>query len=127
MVKALSVASVDQVKRFLREVKRLIKDDNGDFEVADRDETQETLTKLGIMPERVEEEVLELTIENYSKGPEENKSRNGKNNSKIWVFGKMVCDIEIYIKFSLTQTKKFTKCICVSFHEARYPLQYPFR
>ena len=40
----------------------------------------------------------------------------------MWVFGKDHNDVEIYIKISVAE-----KALCISFHEAEHPLQYPFR
>jgi len=40
----------------------------------------------------------------------------------MWSFGKTVQHIEVYIKISLTERN----AICISFHEAEFPITYPF-
>ena len=40
----------------------------------------------------------------------------------MWVFVKDRNDTEIYIKISVAD-----RALCISFHEAERPMQYPFR
>ena len=42
--------------------------------------------------------------------------------AEMWVFGKDHNYIEIYIKISVAE-----RSLCISFHEAERPMQYPFR
>lgn len=40
----------------------------------------------------------------------------------MWVFGKDYNDIDLYIKISVSN-----RALCISFHEAEYPLNFPFK
>lgn len=42
---------------------------------------------------------------------------------EMYAFGKMLKDIEIYIKISITERS----VICISFHKAEFPIDYPFK
>jgi hypothetical protein len=44
---------------------------------------------------------------------------------EMWVFGKNVKGQEVYIKIMLGQPGRST--ICISFHIAEHPLNYPFK
>ena len=43
----------------------------------------------------------------------------------LWVFGKDVKGQEVYIKICYGQPNRST--ICVSFHIAEYPMNYPYK
>jgi hypothetical protein len=43
----------------------------------------------------------------------------------MWEFGKQVNDEEVYIKITLGRTS--SSAICISFHIAERPIQYPFK
>ena len=63
-----------------------------------------------------------LQAQDYVEGPvidELNKK------SEMWVFGKDVKGREVYIKITLGYQNGQT--ICISFHIAEHPLQYPFK
>ena len=66
--------------------------------------------------------VKSIEVEDYSEGPIRDQL-NGFG--EMWVFGKDVDGQEIYIKISLG--KPGSKTICISFHIAEHPMQYPFK
>ncbi len=80
------------------------------------------LTELEIAPfERLK--ILEkLKAEDYSEGPLEDKL---EQIADMWVFGKLVKKQEVYIKISMGYPESNT--ICISFHIAEHPMQYPFK
>lgn len=43
----------------------------------------------------------------------------------MWVFGKDYKGTELYIKIAMGQPD--SKTICISFHEAEYPIQYAYK
>ncbi|MCC8117574.1 MAG: toxin [Bacteroidales bacterium] len=43
----------------------------------------------------------------------------------MWVFGKTYKNTNLYIKISLGRPN--SKTICISFHEAEFPLTFPFK
>jgi hypothetical protein len=43
----------------------------------------------------------------------------------MWVFGKHLEGVEIYIKLRIAEFSDMERAVCVSFHRAEYPLDYP--
>lgn len=124
----LSAALIDKINSFLLQVKLIINDDSDNFIVmTHRPKNEKTMLKLGFTPKHVGEVVCGLTYKDYSSGPEPNISKDGRQKGSVWVFGKKINGLEIYIKIQLISDKKFSKCVCISFHEADYPLNYPNR
>lgn len=88
----------------------------------DRGKNRKTLLKLDITPAQREVIVKNLLVQDYVEGPvidELNK------NGEMWVFGKDVKGREVYIKITLGYENGQT--ICISFHIAEHPLEYPFK
>lgn len=88
-----------------------------------REETRPAMEHLGLTRRNVEELLLSLSVENYSKGPEKDRDRDGE----IWVFGCGVGDEEVYIKLKLVTIGETSITKCISFHLAEFPLKYPFK
>ncbi len=110
------------VASFLEEFKSLVVR-SGKVYVPDRRENERALTKLAINAEIRKQVVLELSVEDYSSGPEPDKDRPGH----IWVFGKRVGDTEVYIKLKIADLGDGEIAKCISFHEAMTRISYPFR
>lgn len=88
----------------------------------DRPKNREALEKLDITPMQRELIVKNISVQDYVDGPiidELNRIR------EMWVFGKDVKGQEVYIKISLGYEHGQT--ICISFHLAEHPMQYPFK
>jgi hypothetical protein len=68
--------------------------------------------------------IFSLVLEDYVSGPEIDRDR--ENSGKIWVFGKENNGREIYIKLKIINRGK-DKAICISFHLAEFPLNFPLR
>lgn len=87
-----------------------------------RDKNMQALTDLNITPTERVEEVKTIQVEHYSEGP----IRDLLNDyGEMWVFGKDVKGIETYIK--ITVGKPNMKTICISFHRAEHPMEYPLK
>lgn len=63
-----------------------------------------------------------FTIENYSKGPE--NDRDGYR-GKVWAFGFQFLGQEIYIKFRINKTKKYI--VCFKIHPSTKKINCPFK
>lgn len=111
-----------QVNDFLKEFKAIMTR-GSEFYVVERLERNKSVTALGLTRRIVELELLTLSVMDYSSGPEPDKDRPGV----VWKFGKIVNSHEIYIKLKTADVKGTKKAICVSFHEAEYPLNYPLK
>lgn len=69
-----------------------------------------------------EEALKELQLEDYSEGPFEDELIEG---GEMWVFGRMFKGTETYIKITMGQPG--SSVICISFHPAEHPMNYPFK
>lgn len=88
-----------------------------------RDKNLQALADLNLTADQRKEIILHLKVENYVSGPLEDK---GKGGGSIWIFGKFIEDIEVYIKLSLFGAGGKLYAKCISFHPADQPLTYPF-
>ena len=107
------------VKSLLQELKQLIKIWGIIFSNRPKNSIQH-LADLSITAKMREEIILTLEIEDYSEGPLEETQLGG---TEMWVFGKTIKGHQIYIK--LTISKITTQPICISFHKAEYPMDFP--
>jgi hypothetical protein len=88
----------------------------------DRGKNTQTLLDLEITKDFRNKVLKALTIEDYTNGPLPDRLNKG---AAMWVFGKAVKDQEIYIK--ITMGVPNAKAICISFHIAEHPMEYPYR
>lgn len=88
----------------------------------DRGKNTQALLDLEIRPIDRTNIIKALSIEDFSEGPIEEILYRG---SLMWVFGKTIKSTEVYIKITLG--KPNNKIICISFHIAKYPMNYPFK
>jgi hypothetical protein len=98
---------------------------------SDTPKNKKCLKDLGFLPQDAIQILDELEVKDYSKGPEINKSNTrSQKDEEMWFFGKEVeglVTMEVYIKFSLVETKHDSTCYCVSFHKAEHEIEYPFK
>lgn len=121
----LKVQFINQV---LLQIKKIISESPQQFILlSHREKNERTLLKLGFTPSNARDEILKLNYKDYLDGPEDNVSEDGPKKGHIWKFGKSINGIEIYIKMHLVPTKYDTQCVCISFHEAEFPLHYPLK
>jgi hypothetical protein len=88
----------------------------------DRSKNQNSLLELGITPKQREDVIVDLNTSDYSEGPLVDVLNN---QGEMWVFGKDVKGNEVYIKITMGRPNSHT--ICISFHKAEYPMNYPFK
>ena len=88
----------------------------------DRGKNQQTLLDLEITPVYRKEIISSLKVEDYSQGPLEEKMHGIL---PMWIFGKRLKQKEVYIKISMGA--KNNNVICISFHIAEHPMNYPFK
>lgn len=86
----------------------------------ERGKNAQTLADLEITSNDRIEVLKNLEIDNYSEGP---LSDRLYNNADMWVFGTVVKRQEIYIKISMGMPNN--KTLCISFHIAEFPMNYP--
>lgn len=88
----------------------------------DRGKNTQALLTLEITPVYRVKLLKDLDMIEYCEGPLEEKLYGG---AEMWVFGKSVKGQQVYIKISLGFSG--AQVICISFHVAEYPLNYPFK
>ena len=113
-------ATKEDVQRFLNQMKEKIKV-FGIMYRDDRGKNAQALINLEITPKYRDTVIINLEVEDYSEGPViDTFYRCGE----MWVFGKDVKGQEVYIKITLG---KGSSALCISFHIAERPMNYPFK
>lgn len=79
---------------------------------------------IGYRDVDVHQAVRELEVVDYSSGPL--KDDRGRPHD-LWVFGKYLEEYEVYIKLAAYLVGGDVLTVCVSFHEAEWPLTYPYK
>lgn len=115
-------ATNEKVKSFLKRLKAKINLYDIIYE-DERPKNTQTLATLELRPYEREEIIKNLSVNDYSEGPKPEDYFGG--DSEMYVFGKVVKKQEIYIKVTLGQSNN--SVICISFHIAEFPMDYPFK
>ena len=115
------MATRSEVEQFLGQFKVKL-DIWGIFFLDNREKNKQTMAQMNFRPLDRLNVVKSIEVEDYSEGPIKDEL-NGFG--EMWVFGKDVEGQEIYIKITLGRPGSNT--ICISFHIAEYPMQYPFK
>jgi len=88
-----------------------------------REESLDTIARLGITIPRAKKEILGLTYEDYYRGPIQDT--DSKKGGEYWEFGKLIRGQEIFIK--LKTVSEYGAAICFSFHIPEEKIEYPFK
>lgn len=88
----------------------------------DREKNRNALFDLDISRFERTEIIKCIETEDYSEGPIPDELYHG---TEMWVFGKDVKGIEVYIKITMGGFNG--RSICISFHRAEYPMNYPLK
>lgn len=110
------ISKVD-VNNFLREFKGIAS--KRGVKLVKRNKNE--LAKQGLTMLDFQNEIMRLNYKNYCVGPQLDKDVPGK----VWIFGKIINSEEYYIKLRISSDK--TSAVCLSFHTAKYPLDYPLK
>lgn len=95
----------------------------GHIELASRPENTATLLRLGLTPQDQLDSLLALTPQDYYRC--EPPPQGVENDA--WAFGVDIQNVEIYIKLKIIIMPIGNHVICISFHQAEFPLTYPYR
>jgi hypothetical protein len=120
------LSKTESVKCFLREIKETITSTHTAYQtwtLVPRTKNTECLAKLGYTLLDVRDQILDLSIENYVRGPYTDNHDLGS----FWEFGTIVNESEIYIKLKLATFNILRTVRIVSFHFAEKPMAYPLR
>lgn len=90
-----------------------------------RTKTIQCLFTLRMTREEALDEILNLTYQEYSSGPEADSDPT--YGGDVWIFGKQIGGNLVYIKLKIDVVAGNKVAKCLSFHCAEYPLHFPFR
>lgn len=108
------------VEQFLKQFKVKLK--VFDVRYIGREKNTQALLDMEMVPAARTKILENLEAEDYCEGPL-GETMHGTGN--MWVFGKEILGNEIYIKVAMGQQNN--SVICISFHPAEHPLDYPFK
>ena len=92
------------------------------FTFAEREESLDTIARLGITVKQAKAEILGLTYQDYYRGPIPDVSSKG---GEYWEFGKTICGEQVFMKLKADTSNRVA--ICFSFHIPDEPLEYPYK
>ena len=118
--KYIKMATKEEVQKFLYQMKEKVKV-FGIIYRDDRGKNTQTLVDLEITPKYRDTVIINLEVQDYSEGPIVDTLYQC---GEMWVFGKDVKGQEVYIKITLG---KGASALCISFHIAEHPMNYPFK
>lgn len=112
---------IDTVKFFLNDFFCTIK--NSGIYIVPRQKNINGLKSLGVSKNEAIDEILDLTYNEYSSGPEKDENANGD----IWIFGKIISGKLIYLKLKIDCLcgRKIAKCL--SIHPAEFTMNFPLK
>jgi hypothetical protein len=114
------LTSQDEIEQFLKNFK--LKLSVFDVAYVGRAKNTQTLLDLEMVPSMRTGILKKLETVDYCEGPLEETFHGAGN---MWVFGKKMNGVEFYIKIAMGIPNQ--KTICISFHVAEQPLQYPYK
>jgi hypothetical protein len=89
----------------------------------DRKDVTKNFSSLGLTESLAREEILDLSVSDYSEGP---LADHNNLEGHVWIFGKKIEGKETYIKLKIYGPTKQRRAKCMAFHEAKYPMSYPY-
>ena len=117
----MAIVPEKEVAEFLKNVKKIISIGEG-LKFYNRPENLKTLLDLGLTSSDVINTLKYLSVTDYCKGPEPDRDRPGE----FWFFGKTIKGKSIYIKLKIKIKHGRDTVYCISFHEPKYCLGYPY-
>jgi hypothetical protein len=114
------------VAQFLKQFKVLAQ---SGLYVSPREVNTQALIDMGLTFEDRRNAILSLSVEDYSSGPVQDLVQAGD----VWIFGKLVNGIEVYIKLKCVEyipagtSAVVRQAKCISFHAAKTSLPYPLK
>ncbi len=114
-------AEIDEIKKFLDSLKLKIKIWGPPIFIDDRKKNSQFLLDIEMSPKKRLEIINDLTYHMYYEGPK----KDNNTQLDLYVFGYEYNTVTIYIKIHLG--KENDNPVCISFHEAEFPISYQFK
>ena len=105
--------STSKIALFLEKIKMLLA--TGKYDFVPRRKNMQALAQHGLTITDAKEEIFELTVSNYYKGPKQDLDTN--KSGDIWEFKKQIDGIQFYIKIKIVQEDGEDILKCLGFHE----------
>lgn len=106
-------ASTSDITLFLERAKRLVS--TGKYDFVPRRKNMQALARQGLTITDAKEEILELVVGDYYKGPKLDLDPNRPGD--IWKFKKQINGKPFYVKIKITQENGEDVLKCLGFHE----------
>ena len=123
----MELADTSAVNNFLSQLREVIGKING-FHFVDREKNLNSLYKHGLTLDIAKFYIKTLEVKDYWKGPE--PDHKDYNNYDWWFFAREINTALgktlFYIKIRV-ETRGRKQVICLSFHEADYPINFPYK
>ncbi len=110
------VTSTEHIQDFLLQMRNLIQSRNYDF--VPRKKNMQALIDCGMTIKDAKEELLNLTVTDYYKGPKRDFDHNRPGD--IWEFKKKIDELKIYIKVKIVHENNKKVLRCLAFHKDEY-------
>ena len=105
-----------EIESFLKETKSLIR--KGKYDFVPRRKNMQSLAKYGLSIIDAKEEIGDLKVENYYKGPKEDFDRT--RTGAICEFKKQINSTLFYVKLKVTEVNGERVLKCIGFHEDEF-------
>lgn len=105
-----------EIESFLKEAKSLIR--KGKYDFVPRRKNMQSLAKYGLSIIDAKEEIGDLKVKNYYKGPKEDFDRT--RTGAIWEFKKQINSTLFYVKLKVTEVNGERVLKCIGFHEDEF-------
>ena len=123
----MALANKSEINNFLSQMREVIGKING-FHFVDREKNLNSLYKHGLKIDIAKFYIETLEVKDYWKGPEPDDKEF--NNYDWWFFAREINTVLgntlFYIKIRI-ETRGREQVICLSFHEADYPIDFPYK
>lgn len=114
------VTLIEEAEELLLDIQEKIR--HGFLFLRNKEKNAQTLARLGLTASHAKRIIEGLTVADYVSGPEADLTYPDKY---VAVFGKQVDVEEVYIKVSVGP--EGLPVVCLSFHEAAWPMTYQFK
>jgi len=114
--------NIERIDMFLCKARELL--NSNSFDLVPRKKNIDSIKSSGLTIKHVKDIIHDLSYKNYYRGPTSDfgYGREGY----VWEFGYNVDGIEFFIKLKIEERLGRQCLICLSFHVAKYPLDYPY-
>lgn len=109
-----NIASARDITLFLEYAKKLVSEGRYDF--VPRGKNLQSLSEHGLTVLDAKEEILDLKVANYYKGPKQDFTRPGL----VWEFKKDINGSIFYVKIKIVNVNGQDILRCIGFHDDEY-------